>query len=128
MKTESQSVIVISNTGPKFHPDMIETVFLATKEGRLDDLKVLLDHLPQLEVSRLLLEKDHKFMMTPLEVSCGIGHKEAVEYLLDKCPASIEKTGSIIIKGEKIEGESVLYTVKVIIKLDSIVKTDEGYE
>ena len=41
----SQSVIVISYTGPKFHPDMIETVFLAAKEGRLDDLKVLLDHL-----------------------------------------------------------------------------------
>ena len=86
---------------------MIEIVFLAAKEGRLDDLKDLLDQLPQWEVSGLLLEKVH--MSTALGMSCCLGHNEVVEYLLDKCPASIEHTGSVLFDGEKIDGVTPLW-------------------
>ena len=80
---------------------MFHIVFTASHEGRLKHLRDILDVLPQWEVSRLLLEKgeirssfDKLDLMTPLMVSCWNGHQEVVEYLMNKCPASVVFTSS----------------------------------
>ena len=41
---------------------------------------------------------------TPLVLSCRNGHQEVVEYLVDRCSASVEQPGSVTFDGETIEG------------------------
>ena len=89
---------------------MIDIVFSAASEGRLEDLKGLLDHLPQWEVSRevlrLLINNEHT--LTLLMVSCWNGHQEVVEYLLDKCPACFFLTRYSKSKVEKSRDEKMI--------------------
>ena len=73
-----------------------QDVFMAAKDGNLSNLKVFLDHMTQEEVSTLVSAKTSNGS-TPLVVSCWHGHKEVVEFLVDKCCASIEQTGTITI-------------------------------
>ena len=46
---------------------------------------------------------------TPLVLSCRNGHQEVVEYLVDKCCASVEQPGSVTFDGETIEGAPPLW-------------------
>ena len=60
-----------------------------------------MDHRPREEVSRLVSAKTNG--ATPLVLSCRNGHQEVVEYLVDKCCASVEQPGSVIFDGETID-------------------------
>ena len=46
---------------------------------------------------------------TPLVLSCRNGHHDVVEYLVDKCCASVEQPGSVTFDGETIEGAPPLW-------------------
>ena len=46
---------------------------------------------------------------TPLVLSCRNGHQEVVEYLVDRCLASVEQPGSVTFDGETIEGAPPLW-------------------
>ena len=70
-----------------------EIVSLAARNGNLKDLKVLLDNLPQEQVVRLVSTKIDG--LTPLVISCKYGHLRVVEYLVDKCHASVEQLGTV---------------------------------
>ena len=104
---------------------MFEIVLNAASEGRLEDLKDLVDQLPQSEVSSYLVHvglkvNGSKFqVLTPLLVSCWNGKQKVVEYILDKCPASVEQTGSFI-EGEKIERATLLWFAAVAGHLDIV--------
>lgn len=54
--------------------------------------QAFLDHRSPYEVMMLVLTKTNG--ATPLVMACRNGHQEVVEYLVDKCNADIEQTGS----------------------------------
>jgi len=82
-------------------------VFNAARDGKLRRLKVFLDHRPREEVQRLVAAKTNG--ATPLVLSCRNGHHEVVEYLVDRCCASVEQAGSVTFDGETIEGAPPLW-------------------
>merc|ERR1719511_402005 len=82
-------------------------VFNAARDGKLRRLKVFLDHRPREEVSRLVSAKTSG--ATPLVLSCRNGHHDVVEYLVDRCCASVEQAGSGTFGGETIEGAPPLW-------------------
>ena len=84
-----------------------DLVFNAARDGNLRRLKVILDHMPREEASRLVSVKTNG--VTPLVMSCRNGHQEVVEYLVDKCCASVEQPGSVTFDGETIEGAPPLW-------------------
>ena len=69
--------------------------------------QVFLDHRPREEVTRLVSAKTNG--ATPLVLSCRNGHHDVVEYLVDKCCASVEQPGSVTFDGETIEGAPPLW-------------------
>ena len=91
----------------RFQDFSLEIVFNAARDGNLKRLKVFLDHLPREEVARLVSAKTNG--ATPLVASCMNGHQEVVEYLVDKCCASVEQPGSVTFDGETIEGAPPLW-------------------
>ena len=96
---------------------MLQIVFTALCEGRLKDLKDVLDPLPQWEVSEVLLEKG---AIDALMVSCWNGHQEVVEYLVNKCPDFVMMTGSVYLEWEVIKGVSPLWFTAVAGHLDIV--------
>ena len=92
-------------------------VFKAAKNGNLTILKGLLNDKQQEEVLRLVSFKTKG--VTPLIISClgtgdpdrnhVLGIWEVVDYLVNKCGASIEQTGSIKLNGEMVEGVPPLW-------------------
>jgi len=82
-------------------------VFNAARDGKLRRLKVFLDHRPREEVSQLVAAKTNG--ATPLVLSCRNGHQDVVEYLIDRCSASVEQPGSVTFDGETIEGAPPLW-------------------
>lgn len=46
---------------------------------------------------------------TPLLIACRNGHYDVVQYLLKRCQANVEQTGSVIFDGETIEGAPPLW-------------------
>ena len=68
---------------------------------------MFLDHRPKEEVSKLVAAKTNG--ATPLVLSCRNGHQEVVEYLVDRCSASVEQPGSVTFDGETIEGAPPLW-------------------
>ena len=65
-------------------------------EGRYDynyrfSLQVFLDHRPRHEVHQLVSARTNG--ATPLVLSCRNGHKDVVEYLVERCNADVEQPG-----------------------------------
>ena len=87
--------------------DEKKTVYNAAKEGKLQRMKVFLDHRPRSEVTRLVHSKHDG--ATPLIASCRHGHLPVVEYLLEKCCADVEQVGSVSFDGETIDGAPPLW-------------------
>lgn len=100
-------------------------VFNAARDGKLRRLKVFLDHRPRDEVAQLVSAKTNG--ATPLVLSCRNGHKEVVEYLVERCRADVEQAGSVTFDGETIEGAPPLWCAAAAGHLE-IVKllTDRG--
>jgi len=82
-------------------------VFHAARDGKLRRLKVFLDHRPRDEVVQLVSATTNG--ATPLVLSCRNGHKEVVEYLVERCRADVEQAGSVTFDGETIEGAPPLW-------------------
>lgn len=82
-------------------------VFNAARDGKLRRLKVFLDHRPRHEVHQLVSARTNG--ATPLVLSCRNGHKDVVEYLLERCNADVEQPGSVTFDGETIEGAPPLW-------------------
>ena len=83
-------------------------LFCNHRSGNKNDyLQVFLDHRPREEVSKLVAAKTNG--ATPLVLSCRNGHQEVVEYLVDRCSASVEQPGSVTFDGETIEGAPPLW-------------------
>lgn len=82
-------------------------VFNAARDGKLRRLKVFLDHRPRDEVEQLVSARTNG--ATPLVLSCRNGHKEVVEYLVERCRADVEQAGSVTFDGETIEGAPPLW-------------------
>ena len=57
----------------------------------LFDLQVFLDHRPRHEVHQLVSARTNG--ATPLVLSCRNGHKDVVEYLVERCNADVEQPG-----------------------------------
>ena len=68
---------------------------------------MFLDHRPRDEVTQLVSAKTNG--ATPLVLSCRNGHKEVVEYLVERCRADVEQAGSVTFDGETIEGAPPLW-------------------
>ena len=69
--------------------------------------QVFLDHRPRDEVAQLVSARTNG--ATPLVLSCRNGHKEVVEYLVERCRADVEQAGSVTFDGETIEGAPPLW-------------------
>ena len=54
-------------------------------------LQVFLDHRPRDEVHQLVSARTNG--ATPLVLSCRNGHKDVVEYLVERCNADVEQPG-----------------------------------
>ena len=54
-------------------------------------LQVFLDHRPRNEVHQLVSARTNG--ATPLVLSCRNGHKDVVEYLVERCSADVEQAG-----------------------------------
>jgi len=93
-------------------------VFNAARDGKLRRLKVFLDHRPKEEVNKLVAAKTNG--ATPLVLSCRNGHQEVVEYLVDRCSASVEQPGSVTFDGETIEGAPPLWCAAAAGHLDIV--------
>ena len=111
-------------------PDIfLKHVFVYAREGDLRRLKLCLDHRPREEVSRLVSAKTYG--ATPLVMSCMNGHQEVVEYLVDKCCASLEQPGSVTFNGETTDAPPLwcaviaghLDIVKLLVKSGANVNT-----
>ena len=70
-------------------------------------LQVFLEHRPRDEIEQLVSAKTNG--ATPLVLSCRNGHREVVEYLLERCSADVEQPGSVTFDGETIEGAPPLW-------------------
>jgi len=68
---------------------------------------VFLDHRPRDEVVQLVSATTNG--ATPLVLSCRNGHREVVEYLVERCRADVEQAGSVTFDGETIEGAPPLW-------------------
>ena len=69
--------------------------------------QVFLDHRPRDEVAQLVSARTNG--ATPLVLSCRNGHKDVVEYLVERCRADVEQAGSVTFDGETIEGAPPLW-------------------
>ena len=61
-------------------------------------LQVFLDHRPRHEVHQLVSARTNG--ATPLVLSCRNGHKDVVEYLVERCNADVEQPGMYFAKGD----------------------------
>ena len=63
-------------------------------------LQVFLDHRPRDEVHQLVSARTNG--ATPLVLSCRNGHKDVVEYLVERCNADVEQPGKFWRENSKI--------------------------
>ncbi|XP_031836407.1 protein fem-1 homolog CG6966 isoform X2 [Nomia melanderi] len=81
----------------------------ATIEDRFS--RVILSLWEKDDVEKLVEGKAHG--ATPLVMACRNGHYDVAEYLIEKCGANIEQSGSVVFDGETIEGVRPLWCAVV---------------
>ncbi|XP_040846595.1 protein fem-1 homolog A isoform X2 [Ochotona curzoniae] len=87
--------------------DLHTAVYNAARDGKLQLLQKLLCGRSREELDEVLGEA--ACGGTPLLIAARYGHLEVVEYLVDRCGASVEAGGSVHFDGETIEGAPPLW-------------------
>ncbi|XP_069137534.1 protein fem-1 homolog C-like [Argopecten irradians] len=82
-------------------------VYNAARDGKLNRLKIFLDHKSKDEVAKLVHAKTNG--ATPLIMACRNGHLDVVKYLINTCKVDNEQVGSVTFDGETIEGAPPLW-------------------
>lgn len=82
-------------------------VYNAARDGKLNRLKIFLDHKSKEEVAKLVHAKTNG--ATPLIMACRNGHLDVVKYLIYTCKVDNEQVGSVTFDGETIEGAPPLW-------------------
>lgn len=82
-------------------------VYNAARDGKLNRLKIFLDHKSKEEIGKLVHAKTNG--ATPLIMACRNGHIDVVKYIVEQCTAEIEQVGSVTFDGETIEGAPPLW-------------------
>ncbi|XP_033323781.2 protein fem-1 homolog CG6966 isoform X1 [Megalopta genalis] len=110
--------------------DYRNRVYNAARDGKLKHLKVFLNQHEEDEIESLVGAKTHG--ATPLVMACRNGHYDVAEYLIEKCGANIEQSGSVVFDGDTIGGASPLWCaaatghyalVKLLVKKGAQVNT-----
>ncbi|XP_015431975.1 PREDICTED: protein fem-1 homolog CG6966 isoform X2 [Dufourea novaeangliae] len=84
-----------------------DQVYNAARDGNIKLLKVFLHQREKDEVDILVDAKTNG--ATPLVMACRNGHYDVAEYLIEKCGANIEQSGSVVFDGETIEDARPLW-------------------
>ena len=87
--------------------DFKSVVYNAARDGKLQRLRIYLDHRKSTERHRLVHAKTNG--ATPLIMACRNGHLDVIEYLVKTCETDIEQVGSVAFDGETIEGAPPLW-------------------
>ncbi|XP_006896443.1 PREDICTED: protein fem-1 homolog A isoform X2 [Elephantulus edwardii] len=87
--------------------DLRTAVYNAARDGKLQLLQKLLSGRSREELEELTGEVAGGG--TPLLIAARYGHLDVVEYLVDRCGASVEAGGSVHFDGETIEGAPPLW-------------------
>lgn len=82
-------------------------VYNAARDGKLNRLKIFLDHKSKDVVKQLVQSKTNG--ATPLIMAARNGHFEVAKYLIEQCGADLEQPGSVTFDGETIEGAPPLW-------------------
>ncbi|XP_074649894.1 protein fem-1 homolog C-like [Tubulanus polymorphus] len=87
--------------------DFKSVVYNAARDGKLQRLKIYLDHRDDIEKETIVNAKTAG--ATPLIMACKNGHLDAARYLIESCKAEIELAGSVTFDGETIDGAPPLW-------------------
>lgn len=82
-------------------------VYNAARDGKLNRLKIFLDHKSKDVVRQLVQAKTNG--ATPLIMAARNGHFDVAKYLIEQCGADLEQVGSVTFDGETIEGAPPLW-------------------
>ncbi|XP_053671645.1 protein fem-1 homolog CG6966 isoform X2 [Anopheles nili] len=88
-------------------PSVVENVFNAARTGNLAAMKKWTSRSMANDLRTLVTMKTNG--VTPLLIACRNGHFDVVQYLIKRCHADVEQSGSVIFDGEKIEGAPPLW-------------------
>ncbi|KAF7460959.1 protein fem-1 homolog A [Marmota monax] len=98
--------------------DLHTAVYNAAHDGKLQLLQKLLSGRSREELDELMGEV--ACGGTPLLIAARYGHLDVVEYLVDRCGASVEAGGSVHFDGETIEGAPPLWAASAAGHLDVV--------
>ncbi|KAM5238320.1 protein fem-1 homolog A [Ctenodactylus gundi] len=98
--------------------DLHTAVYNAAHDGKLQLLQKLLSGRNREELDELMGEVATGG--TPLLIAARYGHLDVVEYLVDRCGASVEAGGSVHFDGETIEGAPPLWAASAAGHLDVV--------
>ncbi|XP_022381402.1 protein fem-1 homolog A isoform X2 [Enhydra lutris kenyoni] len=98
--------------------DLRTAVYNAARDGKLQLLQKLLSGRSREELDELTGEVPGGG--TPLLIAARYGHLDVVEYLVDRCGASVEAGGSVHFDGETIEGAPPLWAASAAGHLDVV--------
>lgn len=98
--------------------DLRTAVYNAARDGKLQLLQKLLSGRSREELDELTGEGAGGG--TPLLIAARYGHLDVVEYLVDRCGASVEAGGSVHFDGETIEGAPPLWAASAAGHLDVV--------
>lgn len=98
--------------------DLHTAVYNAAHDGKLQLLQKLLCGRSREELEELMGEVATGG--TPLLIAARYGHLDVVEYLVDRCGASVEAGGSVHFDGETIEGAPPLWAASAAGHLDVV--------